>query len=72
MDGLLGAVRSEVVLAAGEHDAMGPPAHLRALVPDALQLDGVGHNAHVEDRRQSSAASSGMARWLASLRLQSS
>lgn len=49
MPGLLAAARAEVILAAGEHDPMGPPAHLRELRSDAVALPGLGHNAHVED-----------------------
>ena len=40
---------ANVVLAAGEGDAMVPAGELRALSPDAIVLDGLGHNAHVED-----------------------
>lgn len=46
---LLAAARGEVILGAGEHDPMGPPAHLRELRPDPVVLPGLGHNAHVED-----------------------
>lgn len=49
MTGLLSAARAEVTLAAGEHDPMGPPEHLRDLVPEPVMLPGLGHNAHVED-----------------------
>jgi pimeloyl-ACP methyl ester carboxylesterase len=49
MPGLLDACRGRVVLAAGERDPMSPPAELVALRPDAVSLDGLGHNAHVED-----------------------
>ncbi|MPY78847.1 MAG: alpha/beta fold hydrolase [Actinophytocola sp.] len=49
MDGLLAAARAPVILAAGEHDPMGPPEHLHELRPDAVTLPGLGHNAHVED-----------------------
>jgi pimeloyl-ACP methyl ester carboxylesterase len=38
-----------VVLARGEHDAMVTGDQLRALTPDAVDLPGLGHNAHVED-----------------------
>lgn len=48
VDGLLGAARCPVLLAAGEDDPMCPPDHLRAAQPDGLVLPGVGHNAHVE------------------------
>jgi pimeloyl-ACP methyl ester carboxylesterase len=47
--GLLAASRAEVLLAAGEHDAMCPTDHLRAAQPDGVVLGGLGHNAHVED-----------------------
>ena len=40
---------ANVVLAAGEGDAMVPADELRALSADAIVLDGLGHNAHVED-----------------------
>ncbi len=40
---------ANVVLAAGAGDAMVPEDELRALSPDAIVLDGLGHNAHVED-----------------------
>ncbi len=40
---------ANVVLAAGEGDAMVPAGELRALSADAIVLDGLGHNAHVED-----------------------
>ncbi|RZS43299.1 pimeloyl-ACP methyl ester carboxylesterase [Herbihabitans rhizosphaerae] len=49
MTGLLAAARADVVLAAGERDPMCPPDRLRAVRPDAVVLDGLGHNAHVED-----------------------
>lgn len=49
MPSLLAAARAPVILAAGEHDPMGPPAHLRELDPDAVVLSGLGHNAHVEN-----------------------
>lgn len=49
MPSLLAAARGEVILGAGEHDPMGPPAHLRELRPDPVVLPGLGHNAHVED-----------------------
>jgi pimeloyl-ACP methyl ester carboxylesterase len=49
MDGLLAAARGAVVLAAGEHDPMSPVEHLQALLPDPVVLEGLGHNAHVED-----------------------
>ncbi|MFC5008390.1 alpha/beta fold hydrolase [Dactylosporangium cerinum] len=37
-----------VVLARGEHDPMVSRDQLMALVPDAVDLPGLGHNAHVE------------------------
>lgn len=49
MPGLLAATSADVTLSAGEHDAMGPVEHLRELVPEPVQLPGLGHNAHVED-----------------------
>ncbi len=49
LPGLLGACRAPVVLASGERDPMSRPAHLRALRADAVELAGLGHNAHVED-----------------------
>lgn len=49
MPGLLAAARCPVALAAGENDPMCRPEQLRALVPEALVLAGLGHNAHVED-----------------------
>lgn len=49
LPGLLAACRATVILASGEADPMSPPAHLRELRPDAIELAGAGHNAHVED-----------------------
>jgi pimeloyl-ACP methyl ester carboxylesterase len=46
--GLLAAAPVPVVLARGEHDSMVSAAQLAALVPDPVQLPGLGHNAHVE------------------------
>ncbi|WP_116200325.1 alpha/beta fold hydrolase [Amycolatopsis circi] len=46
---LLAAARCPVVLATGENDPMCRPEQLRALVPEAVVLSGLGHNAHVED-----------------------
>ncbi len=43
------AVRAPAVLAAGEHDAMVSVAELRTLDTAAVELKGLGHNAHVED-----------------------
>jgi pimeloyl-ACP methyl ester carboxylesterase len=47
--GLLAAAPVPVVLARGEHDPMVDAAQLRALTPHAVDLAGLGHNAHVED-----------------------
>jgi pimeloyl-ACP methyl ester carboxylesterase len=47
--GLLAAARVPVLLARGEHDTMVTWAQLAALVPDPVELSGLGHNAHVED-----------------------
>ncbi|HEX2499715.1 MAG TPA: alpha/beta hydrolase [Actinomycetes bacterium] len=49
MSELIAAAGCPVTLAAGEHDHMVTMEHLRALVPDPVRLDGLGHNAHVED-----------------------
>ncbi|WP_308283156.1 alpha/beta fold hydrolase [Pseudonocardia nigra] len=49
MAALLAAASVPVVLARGEHDRMVSRAQLRALVPDPVELRGLGHNAHVED-----------------------
>ncbi len=49
MAGLIAAARGEVLLAAGEHDPMCTPAALAALPARTMVLDGLGHNAHVED-----------------------
>lgn len=46
---LLAAAPVPVVLARGEHDHMVGAADLRALVPDPVELPGLGHNPHVED-----------------------
>ncbi|MGB0629352.1 MAG: alpha/beta fold hydrolase [Alphaproteobacteria bacterium] len=43
------AARAPVVLAAGEHDRMVSADDLRTLSADAVELPGLGHNAHVED-----------------------
>ncbi|GAA1286422.1 alpha/beta fold hydrolase [Pseudonocardia aurantiaca] len=48
---LLAAAPVPVLLARGEHDAMVGADQLRALTPDAVDLPGLGHNAHVEDPR---------------------
>jgi pimeloyl-ACP methyl ester carboxylesterase len=47
--GLLAASRAPVRLACGESDGLVTVAELRRYDPDALQLSGLGHNAHVED-----------------------
>lgn len=49
MPGLLAAARCPVVLATGENDPMCRPEQLRSLIPEAVVLAGLGHNAHVED-----------------------
>jgi pimeloyl-ACP methyl ester carboxylesterase len=49
MAGLLAAVACPVVLARGEHDPMVTHEQLAALVTDPVTLEGLGHNAHVED-----------------------
>ncbi|MEV4138483.1 alpha/beta fold hydrolase [Dactylosporangium sp. NPDC049742] len=46
---LLAAARVPVVLARGEHDQMVSHEQLAALVPEPVDLPGLGHNAHVED-----------------------
>ncbi|GIJ60743.1 alpha/beta hydrolase [Virgisporangium aurantiacum] len=46
---LLAAAPVPVVLARGERDPMVSTADLAALVPDPVDLPGLGHNAHVED-----------------------
>ena len=43
------AARAPVILAAGERDRMAPVANLRTLDPNAVELGGLGHNAHAED-----------------------
>jgi pimeloyl-ACP methyl ester carboxylesterase len=48
---LVAAAPVPVLLARGERDAMVSAEQLRALDPDAVDLPGVGHNAHVEDPR---------------------
>ncbi|HXV94800.1 MAG TPA: alpha/beta hydrolase [Pseudonocardia sp.] len=45
---LLAASPVPVVLARGEHDHMVSADQLAALVPDPVELPGLGHNAHVE------------------------
>jgi pimeloyl-ACP methyl ester carboxylesterase len=49
MRGLLAAATAPVRLACGESDGLVTVAQLRHYDPDALQLSGLGHNAHVED-----------------------
>lgn len=49
MPGLLAACRARVLLARGETDPMVSADELAELRPDALDLAGLGHNAHVED-----------------------
>lgn len=49
MVGLLAGAGCPVVLARGEHDPMVSHDELAALVPHAVTLPGLGHNAHVED-----------------------
>ena len=48
MAALLAAAPVPVVLARGERDQMVSTADLAALVPDPVDLPGLGHNAHVE------------------------
>ena len=45
---LVAAAPVPVVLARGEHDPMVSAAQLAAVVPDPVELPGLGHNAHVE------------------------
>ncbi len=45
---LLAAARCPVVAARGEHDSLVSSAELHAVVPDAIDVPGVGHNLHVE------------------------
>ena len=47
----LANVTCPVVMASGEHDAMAPPSSLAHLGRPVVTLDGLGHNAHVEDPR---------------------
>jgi len=49
MAGLLERTACPVVLARGENDQMVSDADLRALVRGPVTLEGLGHNAHVED-----------------------
>lgn len=46
---LLARAPVPVVLARGENDHMVSAAQLAALVPEPVDLPGLGHNAHVED-----------------------
>lgn len=48
MTSLLAAVGCPVTLACGEHDHMVTISQLRSLAPNAVELAGVGHNAHVD------------------------
>ena len=48
MAGLLAAAPVPVLLARGERDPMVSTAQLAALVPEPVELAGLGHNAHVE------------------------
>ena len=43
------AATAPIVLSCGEGDRMVGAAELRTLDPDAVELTGLGHNAHVED-----------------------
>ncbi len=45
---LLAAARAPVVLATGTNDRMVSLSQLKQIAPDAVELPGVGHNAHVE------------------------
>jgi pimeloyl-ACP methyl ester carboxylesterase len=49
MSSLLARTASGVVLARGEHDPMNTTEAYAALVPEAVTLAGLGHNAHLED-----------------------
>jgi pimeloyl-ACP methyl ester carboxylesterase len=49
MERLVAAAGDRGVLARGEHDALVSLADLRRLDPEAVDLPGLGHNAHVED-----------------------
>jgi pimeloyl-ACP methyl ester carboxylesterase len=49
MAALLAGVSVPVTLARGENDHMVRAAQLAALLPDPVDLRGLGHNAHVED-----------------------
>lgn len=43
------AAKAPIILAAGEHDRMVSAGELRSLDAAAVELPGLGHNAHVED-----------------------
>lgn len=45
---LVSAARSPLVFATGSEDRMVPISDLRKVVPDAMELPGVGHNLHVQ------------------------
>jgi pimeloyl-ACP methyl ester carboxylesterase len=45
---IFGAVRAPVTIAVGSRDPMLAVSDAQALAPDAVILDGLGHNAHVE------------------------
>jgi pimeloyl-ACP methyl ester carboxylesterase len=49
MEDLLARSRAEVRLACGEHDRLTSVAELARFDPSAVELPGLGHNAHVED-----------------------
>jgi len=49
MSGMLAAAKAPVRLACGESDGLVTVAELRRYDPGAVQLSGLGHNAHVED-----------------------
>jgi pimeloyl-ACP methyl ester carboxylesterase len=49
MPSLLAQTASGVVLARGEHDPMNTTEQYAELVPEAVTLAGLGHNAHLED-----------------------
>lgn len=49
MAALVAGAPVPVVLARGEHDPMVSREQLTALVPEPVELMGLGHNAHVED-----------------------
>jgi pimeloyl-ACP methyl ester carboxylesterase len=49
MEDLLARARATVRLACGERDSLTSIAELRRFDPDAVELPGLGHNAHAED-----------------------